>query len=118
MEEKRVLCPFKLDHLKQSKQVTQFPRLAVVPKAEETEPAKALAFNNVSAAIQFQKATENQSFNQALNQTDYPDFDDDDIPDDPFEDELFNEYFDQAEAEEEIDEATEKLIEEYERKVA
>jgi hypothetical protein len=100
--------------IKQSEQVKLFP----VPKAEEIESPKALAFNNTSAAIQFQKATQNQTFNQSINQTDYPDIDDDDIPEDPYDDELLNEYFDQAEAEEDIDEATERLVEEYERKVA
>jgi hypothetical protein len=101
----------------QGEQIPSFPRLAIVPKleeAEEIEPTKALAFNNVSAAIQFQKATQNQAFNQ----TDYPDVDDDDVPDDPFTNDTFDEYFDTAEAEADIDEATEKIIEEYERKVA
>jgi hypothetical protein len=101
-------------HSTQFGQVTPFPKLEIVPNLEEIEPPKALAFNNTSAAIQFQKVANNQAFNQ----TDYPNFDDDDIPDDPYDDELFDKYFDQAEAEEEIDEATEKLVEEYERKVA
>jgi hypothetical protein len=46
------------------------------------------------------------------------DVDEDDIPDDSFDDEDFDRYFDQAEAEEEIDEATEKLIEKYEMQAA
>ncbi len=44
--------------------------------------------------------------------------DKDDIPEDPYADEKFDEYFDRDEAEEEIDEATERLIEEYEKKIA
>jgi hypothetical protein len=46
------------------------------------------------------------------------DFDEDDIPDDPFETEIFDDYFDQEEASEEIDEAEEKLIEEFEKRLA
>jgi hypothetical protein len=58
----------------------------------------------------------NQSFNESKE--DFDDFDEDDIPDDPFDDEDFDRYFDEAEASEEIDEATEKLVEKYEMQAA
>lgn len=93
---------------KQSGQVKQFPKL------EETTQPKAPAFNNVSAAIQFGKLNQNLP----INNNNYPDIDDDDFPSNPYDDELFNEYFDQAEAEQDIDEATERLVEEYEQRVA
>jgi hypothetical protein len=46
------------------------------------------------------------------------DFDEEDIPDDPFETEIFDDYFDEDQAIEEIDEAEEKLIEEFEQRLA
>lgn len=52
------------------------------------------------------------------NDFDYNGVDGDDIPNDPYDDEVFDQYFDQELAEDEIDEATERLIEEYERRAA
>jgi|GEM_PF-119097 len=46
------------------------------------------------------------------------DFDQDDVAEDPYENERFEEYFDEELASENIDEAEEQLIEEYERRVA
>ena len=48
----------------------------------------------------------------------FEDFDEDDITDDPYEDDDFDDYFDAEIAAEEIDEAEDRLIEEYERKLA
>jgi len=45
------------------------------------------------------------------------DFDEDDVPEDPFADD-FDDYFDEEEASEAIDEATDELAEEYEKRIA
>jgi hypothetical protein len=73
-----------------------------------------LAQNNVGAAIQFQKMTQHPK----VDDFDYEAIDEADIPEDPYSDEVFEEYFDQELAAEAIDEATEKLVEEYEQKAA
>lgn len=69
---------------------------------------------NVGAAIQFQKMTANPK----VDDFDYESVDESDIPEDLYDEEEFNQYFDQELAEEDIDEATERLIEEYERRAA
>lgn len=68
--------------------------------------------------------SENQDVFDSSNSSDnpnnfgYEDFDEDDIAEDPYSDEEFDEYFDEDLAIEEIDESTERLVQEFERKIA
>ena len=68
--------------------------------------------------LQLQKEDEVWRFNPNRQSKDlgYVDFDEDDIPEDPYIE--FDDYFDEEAESEVIDEATEQLVEEFERRLA
>jgi hypothetical protein len=94
----------------------QIPAQQTHQSSQPRQPLQLVSNNNgnVGAAVQFQKMTANPK----VDDFDYDGVDESEIPEDFYDDEEFNEYFDQELANEQIDEATERLVDEYEQRAA
>lgn len=79
--------------------------LTLQPKADD------LAEDNEADVLSFNP-------NPQSKDSGFEDFDEEDVAEAPYEDEIFEKYFDEEQIEDDIDEATEHLVEEYERRMA
>jgi len=89
---------------------------------ENLRENRELSLNLQPTAENFAVGTEADPFDihshSRAKDSGYEDFDEEDAPEDPYDEEIFDRYFDEDEAEEEIDEATERLVDEIEWRMA